>query len=56
MFTVDVPSAGDQRMVDICLTVITSKPSSTNLCEVSSAGVVNGRCRITAFIDFWDLG
>jgi hypothetical protein len=46
-FTVDVPSAGDRRVADICLTLITSKPRSTNPSEMSSAGVVNGRFRIT---------
>jgi hypothetical protein len=55
-FAVDVPFAGDQRVADICLTLITSKPASTNPFEMSSAGVVNGRCSITALLGFWDLG
>jgi hypothetical protein len=55
-YAVDVPSAGDQQVGDICLTLITSKPASTNPSEMSCAGVVNGRCSITAFIGFWDLG
>jgi hypothetical protein len=54
MFTV-VPSAGDQRVVGICLTLITSKPRFTNPSEMSSARVETGRCCITAFIGFWDL-
>jgi hypothetical protein len=56
MFAVDVPSSGDQQVADICLTLITSKPASTNPFEMSSARVVNGRCIITAFIGSWDLG
>jgi hypothetical protein len=47
--TVDVPSAGDRRTAEICLTLITSKPRLTSPSELSFAGVVNGRCRITAF-------
>jgi hypothetical protein len=39
--TVDVHSAGDQRVDDIYLTLITSKPRYTNPSEMSSAGVVN---------------
>jgi hypothetical protein len=46
MFTVVVPSAGDQRLVDICLTPITSRPTFTNPSQMS-AGAQNGRCRIT---------
>jgi hypothetical protein len=55
-FTVDVPSAGDRRVADICLALIMSKPRSTNPSDISFAKVLNGRCRITAFIGFWDLG
>jgi hypothetical protein len=55
-FIVDVPSEDDRRMADICLTLITSKQRSINQSEMSSAGVVNGRWRTTAFIGFWDLG
>jgi hypothetical protein len=55
-FGVDVPPSGDRRVADICLTLITSKPVSINPSEISSAGVVNGKCRITAFIDFRNLG
>jgi hypothetical protein len=54
-FTVDVPSAADQRVADICLALITSKPKSIIPSEMSSAGVVNARYHITAFIGFWDL-
>jgi hypothetical protein len=53
---VDVPSAGDQWEADICLMLKTSKPGSANTSEVASARGVNGRCHITAFIGFWDLG
>jgi hypothetical protein len=56
MFTVVVPSAGDQWVVHICSMLITSKPRFTNPCEMSSAGVETGRCHITAFVGFWDLG
>jgi hypothetical protein len=56
MFIVVVLSAGDQWVVDICLRLITSKPAFINPYEMSSAGVENGRCPITAFIGFWYLG
>jgi hypothetical protein len=36
-FTVVVPPAGDRRVVDICLTLITSKPRFTNAYGMSSA-------------------
>jgi hypothetical protein len=39
MFTVVVPSAGDGRVVDICLMLITSKPRFTNPPDTSSAGI-----------------
>jgi hypothetical protein len=45
----------DRRVVVICLTLITSKPSFTNSSETSSAGVFIGRWRITAFTGFSDL-
>jgi hypothetical protein len=35
MFTVVVPSAGDQWVADICLMLITSKPGFTNPSEMS---------------------
>jgi hypothetical protein len=56
MFIVIDPSAGNQRVADICLTLITSKPRFTNPSQMSSVRVVNGRCHITAFIGFWDFG
>jgi hypothetical protein len=56
MFTVVLPSAGDQWVADICLMLIMSVPRFTSPPEMSSAGVMNGRCYITAFIGFWDLG
>jgi hypothetical protein len=43
-------------MVDMCLTLITSKPWFTSPSEMSSAGVDNGRYRIVAFVGSWDLG
>jgi hypothetical protein len=55
-FTVVVPSAEEPRLADICLTLITSKPRPTNPSEMFSAGAVNGSCRITALVGFWDLG
>jgi hypothetical protein len=54
-FAVVVVSANDQRVVDICLTLITSKPRFINPSEMSSAGAETGSCCITAFIGFWDL-
>jgi hypothetical protein len=42
-FAVDVPSASDRRIADISLTLITSKPKSTNPSEMSSTGVVHRR-------------
>jgi hypothetical protein len=45
-FAADDPSAGDRRAADICFTLITSKPMSTNPSQMSSA----------AIIGFWDLG
>jgi hypothetical protein len=56
MFIVVVSSAGDGWLVDICLTLITSKPRFTNPSEMSYAGAETGRCRITAFVGFWDFG
>jgi hypothetical protein len=53
MFTLVVPTAGDQRVVDICLTPIISRPAFTNPSEMSSEGAENGRCRITGYIGFW---
>jgi hypothetical protein len=50
MFTVVVPSAGVRWVVDICLTLLTSRPRLTNPFEMSSAGDGTRRCHITAFI------
>jgi hypothetical protein len=52
IFTVVVPSAGGRRVVDICLTLIISKPRFTNPSPMSSAGAETGRCCITAFTGF----
>jgi hypothetical protein len=53
-FTVDIPSAGDRRVADICLALKKSKPRPTNKFEilVPSAKIVNGRSPITAFRGF----
>jgi hypothetical protein len=56
MFTVVVPSAGDRRVVDICLMLIISKQKFTNPSEMSSAGVEIGRCSMRACIGLWGLG
>jgi hypothetical protein len=45
---VDAPSVGDRRTVFICLTLMTSKPWFTSPSEMSSGGVLGGRCRMTA--------
>jgi hypothetical protein len=51
-----VPSDGDRRVVDICLTLMMSKPRSISPSEMSCAGVFRGRWRITALTGFRDLG
>jgi hypothetical protein len=56
MFTAVIPSAGDRWVAGICLALIISKLRFPNPSELSSAGVVNGRYRITTFTGFWDLG
>jgi hypothetical protein len=56
MFAVVVSSAGDRRVVDMFLTLITSKPRFINQSEMTSAGAETGRCLVTARIGFWDLG
>jgi hypothetical protein len=43
-------SGGDRRVVVICLKLITSKPRLTNPSQISFAGVLYGRWRITAFM------
>jgi hypothetical protein len=50
------PSVDDWRVVVICLTLITSKTRFTRPSEMSSTGVLGGRCRMTALIGFWNLG
>jgi hypothetical protein len=55
-FTVDIPSVGDRRVIDICLTLITSNPRFTNPSQMSSAGVETGSYRIKVIIGFWDSG
>jgi hypothetical protein len=56
MFPAVVPSRGDRRVADVCLTLIRSKPWFTRPSEMSSTGVETGICRITALIGFWDSG
>jgi hypothetical protein len=56
MFTVVVPFGINRQVVDICLMLLISKPRFTNTSEMSSAGVMNGRCHIRAFVGCWDLG
>jgi hypothetical protein len=36
--------------------LITSKPKFSNLSEISYAGIETGRCSMTTFIGFLDLG
>jgi hypothetical protein len=55
-FMVVDASEGDRRVSVICLTLITSNPRLTSPSDISSAGVLCGRWRITAFIGFSDLG
>jgi hypothetical protein len=50
------PSGGYRRVAVICLMLITSKPRLTSPSDMSSAGVLCGRLRITAFVGFSDLG
>jgi hypothetical protein len=54
--TVNILPSGDRWVADISLTLITSKPRSTNPSQMSSAGEVTGGGRITVFTSFWDLG
>jgi hypothetical protein len=49
-------SGDDRRVVVICLMLTTSKPRFTGPSDMSSAGVLSGRWRITAFIGFSELG
>jgi hypothetical protein len=50
------PSVGDRRVVVICLTLMISKPRFTSSSEMSSTGVLVGRCRMIAFTCFRSLG
>jgi hypothetical protein len=54
-FMVVDPTEGDRRVAVICMTLITSNPRLTSPSDISSAGVLWSRCRITAFIGFSDL-
>jgi hypothetical protein len=49
-------SRGVIRFEDICLTLLTSKPSSISASSISSAGVLEGRCLMTAFYRFLGFG
>jgi hypothetical protein len=42
-FTVDVPSAGDRRVADICLTLLTSAPRSTSPFSAASGYIALAR-------------
>jgi hypothetical protein len=44
------------RVTVICLTLMTLKPKSSRLLEISSAGVSGGRWWITAYISFSEFG
>jgi hypothetical protein len=55
-FMVVDPSEGVRRVAVICLTLITSNPRLTSQSDISYAGVLCGKWRITAFIGFSDLG
>jgi hypothetical protein len=55
-FVVFGSSGDDRRMVVICLTLTTSKPWFTSPSAMSCAGVLRGKCRITAFMGFSDFG
>jgi hypothetical protein len=50
-----VPSDSDRRVVDICLTLIISKPRSISPSDMSCAWVTIGRLRITDLISFRDF-
>jgi hypothetical protein len=49
-------SEGERRVALICLMLTTSKPRLTRPSEISSAGVLSGRWRVTAFMGFSVLG
>jgi hypothetical protein len=49
-------SGGDRRVAVVCLTLTPSMPRLTRPSEISSAVVLYGRWRITAFIGFSDFG
>jgi hypothetical protein len=50
------PSADDRRVVVICLRLGTSKSRFISPSQMSPAGVLGGRCRITALMGFWGFG
>jgi hypothetical protein len=49
-------SGGECRVAVICLTLTTSKPRFTSPSEISFAGMLCGRWRITTFMGFSDFG
>jgi hypothetical protein len=55
-FMVFDPSEGDRRVAVICLTLIMTKPRLTSPSDMSSAWVLCGRWRITAFVGFFKCG
>jgi hypothetical protein len=50
------PSGDDQQVAVTCLKLITSKPRLTSPSDMSSARVLCGIRRMTAFVGFSDLG
>jgi hypothetical protein len=55
-FHVVVSSENDLRVVVICLKLITSNPRFSSSSEISLAGVLGGRWRITAFMGLLGFG
>jgi hypothetical protein len=55
-FSKSVFPFGAVRLVINCLALMTLKPQSSRLLEISSAGVSVGRWRITALIVFSEFG
>jgi hypothetical protein len=49
-------SGGERPVALICLTLKTSKPRLTSPSEISFAGALCGRWRITPFMGFLDSG
>jgi hypothetical protein len=54
-FMFRIPSDGYRRVVDVCLTLMMSKPKSISPSEMSCAGAFIGKWHITAMRGFRDL-